>query len=107
MAPELHDPEAFDLKQLRRTDASDIYAFACVGLEIYTAREPFCDIARDTMVILKVMQGGRPARPVEQTLSDDLWTLIQLCWQQQPSDRPKIEDVVPQIVVTKATADIL
>jgi serine/threonine protein kinase len=34
MAPELHNSELLDLKQLRRTDTSDIYAFACVGLEV-------------------------------------------------------------------------
>lgn len=34
MAPELLDPEAFGLKESRRTTASDIYAFACVGLEV-------------------------------------------------------------------------
>ena len=33
MAPELHNPEDFNL-ELRRTAASDVYAFACVGLEV-------------------------------------------------------------------------
>jgi hypothetical protein len=35
MAPELHNPEIFDLKQLRRTVASDVYALACVALEVH------------------------------------------------------------------------
>jgi len=34
MAPELHNPEMFDLTELRRTAASDVYAFACVTLEV-------------------------------------------------------------------------
>jgi hypothetical protein len=34
MAPELHNPEIFDLKELRRTAASDVYALACVALEV-------------------------------------------------------------------------
>ena len=34
MAPELHIPEIFDLKELRRTAASDVYALACVALEV-------------------------------------------------------------------------
>jgi hypothetical protein len=34
MAPELHNPEIFDLKQLRRTAESDVYALACVALEV-------------------------------------------------------------------------
>jgi hypothetical protein len=34
MAPELHNPELFDLKELRRTAASDVYALACIALEV-------------------------------------------------------------------------
>lgn len=34
MAPELHDPESFGLDRFLRTPASDIYAFACVCLEV-------------------------------------------------------------------------
>jgi len=34
MAPELSDPESFELGQSRRTPASDVYAFACACLEV-------------------------------------------------------------------------
>jgi len=100
MAPELHNPEIFDLKELRRTAASDVYAFACVVLEIYTGNYPFSDTPRDGTVILKVMQGQRPIRPMVdtgKTVSDDLWCLIELCWQQAPSDRPQMLSVVERL----------
>ncbi|KIK61707.1 hypothetical protein GYMLUDRAFT_165708 [Collybiopsis luxurians FD-317 M1] len=34
MAPELHHPQAFKLKDFRRTFASDVYSFACVCVEV-------------------------------------------------------------------------
>lgn len=34
MAPELHLPEECDLERYQRTTQSDIYAFACVCLEV-------------------------------------------------------------------------
>ena len=34
MAPELLDPKSFGLRQCRKTHASDVYAFACVCLEV-------------------------------------------------------------------------
>jgi len=100
MAPELHIPEIFDLKELRRTAASDVYALACVALEIYTGNYPFSDILRDGAVILKVTEGQRPIRPstgMGRAISDDLWCLIELCWQQAPSDRPQMLDVVERL----------
>lgn len=35
MAPELHDPKAFGLER-PRSYASDVYAFACVCIEVNT-----------------------------------------------------------------------
>lgn len=34
MAPELHDPDAFGLGRFLRTPESDVYAFACVCMEV-------------------------------------------------------------------------
>jgi len=34
MAPELHGPELFTLPSFQRTFASDVYAFACVCVEV-------------------------------------------------------------------------
>jgi serine/threonine protein kinase len=37
-APELHDPEQYGLKEAQRTQASDIYSFGCLCLEVPTVR---------------------------------------------------------------------
>lgn len=66
---------------------------------MYTGRLPFIDIASDAEVIYQVIQGGRPKRPVVHDdpgveIRDDLWDLIQRCWEHQPLDRPSINDVL-------------
>jgi len=67
MAPELHDPEICGLNKPKRTAASDVYALACVALEIYTRNYTFSDTPYDNTVILKVIQGQRPIRPMDDT----------------------------------------
>lgn len=110
MAPELHNPELFDMDGLRRTKASDVYSFACVALEVrcseqpngialsfsklHTLNNPFSDISRDSTVIWKVMNGERPPRPALEMQDDSLWALVEECWRQQPSHRPEMEKVV-------------
>lgn len=36
----------------------------------------------------------RPSRPTHQQLSDQLWQVIEKCWQRDPSQRPTILEVV-------------
>ncbi|KAJ7817235.1 kinase-like domain-containing protein [Mycena leptocephala] len=61
MAPELIDPERFGSPFLR-TPATDVYAFACVCLELYTGRPPFANLS-ETATLLRVINGDRPERP--------------------------------------------
>ncbi|KAG6817812.1 hypothetical protein H0H87_003220 [Tephrocybe sp. NHM501043] len=90
------------MNTFRKTQATDIYAFAYVCLEIYTGRLPFVDVANDAEVIYQVIQGIRPTRPVihDDTgvqISDDLWDLIERCWEAQPTNRASIAEVVDTI----------
>ncbi|EIN11538.1 kinase-like protein, partial [Punctularia strigosozonata HHB-11173 SS5] len=92
MGPELHDPDSFGLV-FKRTYASDMYALACLFLEMLTGMEPFHEIQRDSTVILQVISGGRPTRPESSSchgihLPDDLWGIMEDCWKRQPHFRP-------------------
>ena len=40
------------------------------------------------------MVGERPPRPAHPSCTDDLWTLIQRCWDQDPQLRPEIPEVL-------------
>ncbi|KAJ6558076.1 kinase-like domain-containing protein [Mycena capillaripes] len=93
MAPELIQPHAFGCDRFVRTRASDVYAYACVCLELHTGCLPFLDVVQEVPVILKVIAGERPARP-DTFMSDDLWALVKAAWAQNFYDRPDIETII-------------
>ncbi|EDQ98384.1 uncharacterized protein LACBIDRAFT_336006 [Laccaria bicolor S238N-H82] len=85
-APELINPPSDE--SAKATPASDIYSFACVCYEF----------PRDCTVMMKVLEGSRPPRPADtSTLSDEIWKLIEMCWNQEPQDRPSAELVIEQL----------
>ncbi|KAF7373453.1 Kinase-like protein [Mycena sanguinolenta] len=93
MAPELIDPDRFGL-QFARTPATDVYAFGCVCLELYTGRPPFADL-REPTALLKIMNNERPQRPVgPPVVSDTLWSHISAWWADDPRVRPGTQLVV-------------
>ncbi|KAJ6589216.1 kinase-like domain-containing protein, partial [Mycena capillaripes] len=71
---------------------SDVYAFACVSYEILTGKVPFFDLANDMAVALKVIAGDRPLRPEQSP--ENLWILLQHCWEGTPEKRPTAVEVV-------------
>ncbi|KAJ8079869.1 hypothetical protein PM082_016694 [Marasmius tenuissimus] len=90
MAPELLYAHG---EPQRRSFASDIYAYACVCVEVYTGNAPFADIRNEGQVITQILQGARPPRPEKMT-SDSLWKIVKHCWQVDKDARPKSRKVV-------------
>ena len=113
LAPELVDPARFSLENSRPAYASDIYAFAITVVEVRdlsivrpkhdinitdmklwdAGKVPF-DNLNEHQVIIAVLSGQRPPRPVlkdaekEIPMSDSLWVVTTTCWRQQPAERP-------------------
>ncbi|KAJ7656681.1 kinase-like domain-containing protein [Mycena rosella] len=97
MAPELIHPGHFGKRFVRRTPATDVYAFACVCLELYTGRPPFADFS-ETVTLLTVINGDRPDRPSgEPAMSEALWQHVNECWAQDSALRPATDSVVYQM----------
>jgi len=91
-------PELFILdyngRLLRKTRASDVYAWSCVCYQIFTDRIPYFE-HRESDVIPKIKAGVRPTRhtalmenTVARGLTDFIWALMNDCWTHDPGDRP-------------------
>ncbi|KAH7918619.1 kinase-like protein [Leucogyrophana mollusca] len=92
MAPELFDYDSPELR--RKSCSSDIYAFGCVGYEIYAERPPFSEHHSPMMAIVRNLQLRRPAST---ELEDAVWELIQKCRDTDPECRPNASEVVQQL----------
>ena len=46
-----------------------------------------------TTVAVDVLSGKRPERPNHPGITDELWDMIQRCWDQEPQERPGMADV--------------
>lgn len=59
----------------------------------FTGKAPFYGVA-PTAVAVGVLAGRRPPRPAHRCLTNNLWELVERCWNQDPRDRPDISDVI-------------
>ena len=96
MSPELFDPESFGLQDTRPTKQSDGYALGMLIYEVLSGRVPFPRY-HDYVVIAKILKGERPGRPHGTSgtwFTDEVWGILERCWEPIPDDRPRIEDVL-------------
>ncbi|KAJ3732802.1 kinase-like domain-containing protein [Lentinula guzmanii] len=97
MAPELLYPMP-GIECYKRTTASDMYAYGCLCIEVYTGQVPFADVRSEIMVLEKVLNDEHPGRPSgPNTMTDELWNLINACWKHDRASRPKSGLVVDHL----------
>ena len=96
MSPEILTLDQSGLKNSRPTKESDCYALGMVIYEVLSGRAPFSQF-NPYIVIRKVMDGERPERPkgVEGAwFTDELWGMLNRCWESQPESRPSVTAVL-------------
>ena len=62
-------------------------------MQVFTHAVPFSDRSSVT-AMLAIMSGERLPRPTHPAFTEDLWTLMQRCWHQDPTSRPQFLEVV-------------
>lgn len=93
MSPELLDPERFGFEDSRPRMESDCYALGMVIYEVLSGQKPFAR-CREPAVIRKVINGERPERPQGVWFVDDVWEMVERCWESQPELRPDVKHIL-------------
>ncbi|EJD54090.1 kinase-like protein [Auricularia subglabra TFB-10046 SS5] len=83
-------PELFD-KHAMHTPASDVFALAMLGTEVYTLLPPFHSLHRPAEVISAILRGERPH--VSHDCPAALAALIDECLHPTPALRPSMREV--------------
>lgn len=122
MAPELLTPSRFGLDECAPSKEADVYAMAMTIYQVRTARFLTCTLIVFSVQVLtgsppfgglpvsevvsKVLEGERPLRPanaLELGLSDEVWKLLEDCWQTDRTLRPPVKGV---LCCVKAAASV-
>ena len=62
-------------------------------MKVFTGAVPFPPF-QSISAAIKIGKGERPDRPTNRTLPDDVWGLMRKCWDQRPSARPEMGEVL-------------
>ncbi|KAF8210766.1 kinase-like domain-containing protein [Mycena galopus ATCC 62051] len=95
--PRYQAPELLKCPESRTQFESDVYAVACVYYEILSGKTPFFEIKNYVYLGIQVLNGLRPTRPDTVPADDDLWLLLQDCWEEEPTDRPRVAQIIERL----------
>ncbi|KAJ7840878.1 kinase-like domain-containing protein [Mycena leptocephala] len=106
-------PECFSVEastSSARTTSRDVYAFSMVTLEtgvvldcleeILSGLEPYHHLPVEHAVFMHVLRGDRPIRTHidQRAVTNRMWRLLNSLWNQNPSSRPVMLDVVESLI---------
>jgi len=85
------------LRTHKVSQKSDVWAFGITMYEILDIAVPYFEIASPKDVAIQVLSGFRLQRPTKTPPTDDLWNIIQSCWQENPDRRPDFRTIYKQL----------
>ncbi|KAJ7896471.1 hypothetical protein B0H13DRAFT_1460420, partial [Mycena leptocephala] len=68
--------------------------------EIMAEKIPFYDLPDDVTIMFKVLEGKHPLRPMSwlgTRVLDNVWGLIENCWEGKPEMRPTASQIVERL----------
>jgi hypothetical protein len=72
------------------------------SIQVFSGAIPFNN-GTSVMAMLAITQGRRPPRPTHPSFTENLWILMQRCWDQDPHLRPEVSEVL-QVLLTPSVA---
>lgn len=67
------------------------------SIQVFTGAVPFSNLS-SFMAMLAVTRDKRPPRPTHPTFTENLWKLMQRCWDPDPKLRPEAPEVLQTLV---------
>jgi serine/threonine protein kinase len=103
MAPEVIEGAQYGLK-------ADVFSYGLMLWEMATAELPYRDCENPWQIRSAILRNERPPRPDD--ASEQLWKLIDDCWQRNPRSRPAFLEILQrmtkwQIAFPGAAADLI
>lgn len=72
-------------------------------MKIFAGTAPFAQVRNFGAILLKVMNGLRPARPTDPSawrtgcLTENIWLLMEDCWKGDPGARPTLQQAIERL----------
>ena len=77
------------------TQASDIYSFGMIMLEVLTSYPPYYNIPHDANLVVKICKGLKPEIKCE--IPQSLKEIMEKCWDSEPLKRPTAKELKSQL----------
>ena len=71
-----------------------------ISIQVFTGAVPFSKRS-PALAMLAITQGERLQRPTHPTFTENLWTLMQRCWDHDPYLRPEASEAL-QVLLTRS-----